>query len=224
MGKHSFGKRALADLAALGDCVVPGVRARRKKARPPAQATRLQPASCSPCHSGLVPSSALPTHHTPPYATTRLPSATRDCRCSAQEPASADSTVEAVRHRLATHRMLPSERRALYDCRQHRPARLPPSPPTPPIASCAAHVSPPRPLPSHPACTPVLLASLPRSAHRTASRRPPTVPPRSSTPLPVDPSDRLVCCACFAATASPVVPRTPTRAASTAFLFRAPHR
>ena len=34
--------------AALGDCVVPGVRARRKKARPPAQATRLQPASCSP--------------------------------------------------------------------------------------------------------------------------------------------------------------------------------
>ena len=31
MGKHTFGQRALADVAALGDHVVTGVRARRKK-------------------------------------------------------------------------------------------------------------------------------------------------------------------------------------------------
>ena len=45
----------------------------------------------------------------------------------------------------------------------------------------------------------------------------PPAPTRSPTPITINPSDCLACRACFAATASPVAPRTHTRAAGKAF-------
>lgn len=70
MGKHTFGKRALADVAALGDCVVTGVRARRKKAR--THRLSHSPAACMLQPPPLLPRAQLCIAHSPHAATRYL--------------------------------------------------------------------------------------------------------------------------------------------------------